>query len=65
MHRNSLRERYEKKRKERQDILGTGSLQDTTEDKKSLVFTEGKFSDVKFKNLFLSIFSNTLNEVIL
>lgn len=41
MHRNSLRERYEKKRKERLDILGTGRLSETTEDKKSQVFTEG------------------------
>lgn len=46
MHRNSLRERYEKKRKERQDILGTGSLMETTEDKKSLVLTEGELTDV-------------------
>lgn len=41
MHRNSLRERYEKRRKERQDILGTGSLLESTEDKKSLILTEG------------------------
>jgi len=36
MIRNSLRERYEKKKKERQDILGTGSLLEQTEDKKLL-----------------------------
>lgn len=42
MHR-SLRERYEKKRKERQDILGTGGLREATEDKKSLTIIEGKF----------------------
>lgn len=41
MQRNSLRERYEKKRKERQDILGTGSLLESSEDKKSLALTEG------------------------
>lgn len=41
MHRNSLRERYEKKRKERQDILGTGNLLETTEDKKNIVLIEG------------------------
>lgn len=41
MHRNSLRERYEKKRKERQDILGTGSLLEATEDKKNIVLIEG------------------------
>lgn len=47
MHRNSLRERYEKKRKERQDILGTGSL---LEDKKNIVFIEGLlFSDFFYK----------------
>lgn len=42
MHRNSLRERYEKKKRERQDILGTGSIIETAEDKKSLVLTEGE-----------------------
>lgn len=42
MIRNSLRERYEKKRKERQDILGTGGLPEVTEEKKSLIFGEGK-----------------------
>jgi hypothetical protein len=41
MHRNTLRERYEKKRKERQDILGTGGLPEAVEDKKSLTITEG------------------------
>lgn len=41
MHRNTLRERYEKKRKERQDILGTGSLLETAEDKKLLILKEG------------------------
>lgn len=45
--RNSLRERYEKRRKERQDILGTGSLLETKEDKKSLI--EGKFKDFPLK----------------
>ena len=43
MHRNSLRERYEKKRKERQDILGTGNLLEPTEDKKSIILQEGLF----------------------
>lgn len=42
MLRNSLRERYEKKRKERQDILCTGGLAETVEEKKSLIFGEGK-----------------------
>jgi hypothetical protein len=41
MHRNSLRERYEKKRKERQDILGSGSLMEPTEDKKPFLVEEG------------------------
>lgn len=41
MIRNSLRERVEKKRKERQDILCTGSLAETVEEKKSLIFGEG------------------------
>lgn len=41
MIRNSLRERYEKKRKERQDILGTGGLQEVAEEKKSLNLSEG------------------------
>lgn len=49
MHRNSLRERYERKRKERQDILGTGGLVEPTEDKKSLqLLTEGLFSSDLF-----------------
>lgn len=42
MIRNSLRQRFEKKRKERQDILGTGGLQETTEEKKTSIFCEGK-----------------------
>jgi hypothetical protein len=42
MLRNSLRERYEKKRKERQDILGSGSLTEAAEQKKSLIFGEGR-----------------------
>ena len=52
MQRNSLRERYEKKRKERQDILGkdigTGGLLDTIEDKKLLTLTEGLFTKIIF-----------------
>lgn len=45
MHRNSLRELYDKKRKQRQDILGTGSLLEPLEDKKS----EGLFIFNVFK----------------
>lgn len=41
MIRNSLRERYEKKRKERQDILGTGGLPEVAEEKKSANLSEG------------------------
>lgn len=41
MHKSSLKERYEKKRKERQDILGTGSSLPVSEDKKN--FKEGLF----------------------
>ena len=41
MIRNSLRERYEKKRKERQDILGTGGMQEAAEEKKSINLSEG------------------------
>lgn len=42
MIRNSLRERLDKKRKERQDILGTGGLAEAVEEKKSLIFGEGE-----------------------
>lgn len=42
MIRNSLRERVEKKRKERQDILCTGGLSEAVEEKKSLIFGEGE-----------------------
>ena len=52
MHRNSLRERYDKKRKERQDILGTGSLLEPLEDKKSVVLTEGLFISNRFQMFF-------------
>lgn len=42
---SSLRERYEKKKKERQDILGTTSLSDNNEDKKNIIFpNEGKLN---------------------
>lgn len=56
---SSLRERYEKKKKERQDILGTTSLSDNNEDKKNIIFpNEGElkkfcFVDIFFNNLFL------------
>ncbi|CRL03231.1 CLUMA_CG016432, isoform A [Clunio marinus] len=54
MHRNSLRERYEKKRKERQDILGTGSLLESTEDKKTLSLIE----DTDTEKCLIKILSN-------
>ena len=41
MIRNSLRERYEKKRKERKDILGTGGHPEVAEEKKSANLSEG------------------------
>lgn len=49
MHRNSLRERYEKKRKERQDILGNGGLSEAAEDKKSQTLVEGLLLYYRFK----------------
>lgn len=58
MHRNSLREKYEKKRKERQDILGTGGLSEATEDKKLLTITEGEKISVFCKRINLR-FSQT------
>jgi hypothetical protein len=58
MHRNSLRERYEKKRKERQDILGNGGLSEATEDKKSLTFVEGE--DFEFRSSFLQFFRSSV-----
>jgi hypothetical protein len=42
MHRNSLREKYAKKRKERQDILSSTNLLESTEEKKISIFQEGK-----------------------
>lgn len=60
MHRNSLREKYEKKRKERQDILGTGGLSEATEDKKLLSITEGeKISMFLDHQMKLSFFQNS------
>lgn len=52
MIRNSLRERYEKKRKERQDILETGGLAESSEEKKSLIFNEGKIFSLSTSRRF-------------
>lgn len=62
MHRNSLRERYEKKRKERQDILGNGGLSEAVDDKKSLNFVDGEIFLQYFViqcNFFYFFFSNS------
>lgn len=54
---SSLRERYEKKKKERQDILGTTSLSDNNEDKKNIIFpNEGKFNNFCFVDIFFNNF---------
>lgn len=42
MHRNSLREKYAKKRKERQDILSSTNSLETPDDKKVAVAVEGE-----------------------
>ncbi|KAG5680741.1 hypothetical protein PVAND_010230 [Polypedilum vanderplanki] len=54
MLRNSLRERLEKKRKERQEYLDTGALTDAAEDKISLIFSE----DTEAEKCLVNILAN-------
>lgn len=67
MLRKSLRERLEKKRKERQEYLGTGTgggLQEVAEEKKSSTFCEGKFKLNEIKNLKLIFQTNSIFQML-
>lgn len=54
MHRNSLREKYAKKRKERHiNILSSTNLSETTEEKKISIFQERKNFSINFNKMSL------------